>query len=132
MKPRTTGLLLGLLLAALAWFGNLQRVDTFTVSAFPDLLTVLAVPVGLYLALRQWDRRQPGQDLRRLRRAGWAIVNTQAAVFALGVAILTAERLLPDPEIIAIAFMGALVTAAGIGYVSVEVWARLIVHVRTP
>jgi hypothetical protein len=130
MKPRTTGFLLGLLLGALAWLGNLQRVDTFTVLAFPDLLTALAVPITLYLALRQWDRRHPDQDVRRLRRAGWGMVHAQAAVFALCIAILTAERLSADTSLVAAGFMTALITTAGIGYVSVEVWARLLVGVR--
>jgi len=130
MKPRTAGFLLGLLLAALAWLGNLQRVDTFTVSAYPDLLTALAVPITLYLALRQWDRRHPDQDVRHLRRAGWGMVHAQAAVFAICIAIFTAERVSQEPSEIATAFMTALITTAGIGYVSVEVWARLLVGVR--
>jgi hypothetical protein len=130
MKPRTTGFLLGLLLGALAWLGNLQRVDTFTVSMFPDVLTVLAVPITLYLALRQWDRRHPDQDLRHLRRAGWGMVHAQAPVFAICIAIFTAERPSSDASLIAAGFMTALITTAGIGYVSVEVWARLLVGVR--
>jgi hypothetical protein len=130
MKPRTVGFLLGVLLGALAWLGNLQRVDTFTASAFPDLLTALAVPISLYLALRQWDRRHPDQDLSRLRRAGWGMVHAQAAVFALCIAILTAERPSTDASLVTAGFMTALIMTAGIGYVSVEVWARLLVSVR--
>jgi hypothetical protein len=131
MKPRTVGFLLGMLLGALAWLGNLQRVDTFTASAFPDLLTALAVPISLYLALRQWDRRHPQQDVRALRRAGWAMVHAQAPVFALCIAVLTAERPSSDASLIAGAFITALVMTAGIGYVSVEVWARLMAGIRT-
>jgi hypothetical protein len=131
MKPRTVGFLLGMLLGALAWLGNLQRVDTFTASAFPDLLTALAVPISLYLALRQWDRRHPQQDVRALRRAGWGMVHAQAPVFALCIAVLTAERPSSDASLIAGAFITALVTTAGIGYVSVEVWARLMAGIRT-
>jgi hypothetical protein len=130
MSPRATGLVIGLLLGALAWLGNLQRVDTFTVSTFPDLLTVFAVPVTLYFALRAWDRRHPNQDLRHLRRAGWAIVHAQAAAFAVCIAIITAQRLSADASLVAFGFMSALVAAAGMGYVSVEVWARLLVRVR--
>jgi len=130
MKPRTIGFLLGLLLGAFAWLGNLQRADTLTVSIFPDLLTPLAVPIMLYLSLRYWDRRHPGQDVRSLRRAGWGMVHAQAAVFALGIAVLTAERSSGDASSIAAGFTSALLVTAGVGYVSVEVWVRLLVAVR--
>jgi hypothetical protein len=130
MKPRTIGFLLGLLLGAFAWLGNLQRADTLTISVFPDFLTPLAVPILLYLALRWWDRRHPNQDVKGLRRAGWGMVHAQAAVFALFIAVLAAERTQGDVTIVASVFTTALVITAGVGYVSVEVWTRLLVAVR--
>jgi hypothetical protein len=51
-------------------------------------------------------------------------------VFAICIAIFTAERVSQEPSEIATAFMTALITTAGIGYVSVEVWARLLAGVR--
>jgi len=65
-----------------------------------------------------------------LRRGGWTVANTAAAVFALAMAIFSGERFPDDPAQIASAFLTALFLTAGIGYLAVEVWARLIVRVR--
>jgi hypothetical protein len=59
------------------------------------------------------------------------MVHAQAPVFALCIAVLTAERPSSDASLIAGGFITALVTTAGIGYVSVEVWARLMAGIRT-
>ena len=126
MRPRTMGFLTGVVLAVLAWIGNLQRVDTFTVQAFPDLLTIFAVPAALYFALRRWVKTHPGISQSQLRRAGWSVTNAAAAVFAVAMAILASERVAFDAANVSIAFLSALFITAGIGYVSTEVWSRLL------
>jgi hypothetical protein len=131
VKPRTMGLTMGLLLSALSWLGNSRRVDTFTVSAFPDLITVFALPILIYFALRLGDRQEPGRDLGRLRRAGWASVNAASAVFAIFMACFAAFQLdQATPAVVASSLVTALIVSAGLGYLSVEVWARSIVRAR--
>ena len=130
MTPRAIGFVCGLVLIALVWAGNVTRADTLTISAFPDPMTMLAVPISCYFALRYRHRREPAANLPRLRRVGWSVVNTQAAVFAIGVAMLAASRLGADLQGETLVFLTALLLAAGLGYVSVEVWARLMLHGR--
>jgi len=127
------GLVIGLLLSAASWLGNTRRVDTFTVSAFPDLLSLFVLPVSIYFVLRHRDRVEPGQNLGRLRRAAWAAVNAATVVFAIFMACYTALGLREATlALVASSLVTALVVSAGLGYLSAEVWARSIVRARRP
>jgi hypothetical protein len=125
-RPRLVGLGVGLLLGVASWIGNAERTNLGIASAFPDVLTVAVVPISLYFFIRARLRGSSTQDLRHLRRAGWAVVNTTAIVAALFLASVTAFWFhQQDQTLIAMTLFNVIVVTVGVGYVSVEVWARM-------
>lgn len=120
------GLAVGVVLGAAAWVGNAARTNLGLVSAIPDVLTAAALPIAMYFVIRA--RVAAGEtDLTRLRRAGWAVVNTAAIVFAVFLASVDAfwfNQL--DAQLVGTIVVEAIVVTVGVGYVSVEVWARLL------
>jgi hypothetical protein len=124
------GFLIGCLLSAVSWAGNVARTDSLTVSVFPDVMSAFVLPVTLYFVIRTLARRDPSAGLSALRRLGWVAVNTAAAVFAIFTVVVNWTRLSQaDSASVTMALIGALVTTAGLGYISVEVWARSRTHV---
>jgi hypothetical protein len=130
-KPIVAGLIIGLLVGAASWVGNASRTSLGIVSAFPDLLTVAAVPLALYFFVRARVMAPDPPDLRSLRRAGWAAVNAAAltlAVFLAAVARFWFNQF--DSGLMTSTLAGGVIVTAGIGYASVEVWARLLLGAR--
>jgi hypothetical protein len=126
-KPRLAGLLIGLLIGAASWIGNAARTNLGIVSAFPDGLTVAAIPLVMYFFVRARARVAHPPDLRSARRLGWSVVNTAAIVLAVFLASVEGfwfNQL--DGPLITSTVVGALVVTVGVGYASVEVWARLL------
>jgi hypothetical protein len=125
-RPRIAGALVGLLLGAASWAGNAERTTLGIAAAFPDVLTVAVVPISLYFFVRARLSASNPPDLRALRRAGWAVVNTAALVAALFLASVTAFWFHQvDEALIAMTLVSVIVVTVGVGYVSVEVWARM-------
>lgn len=126
VSPRLAGLIIGLVLGAASWAGNASRTNLGIISAFPDLLTIAAVPLAMYFFVRARVRR-PAFTLRTTRRAGWTVSNTAGLVLAVFLAGVSGfwfnqwdlSDLLPT-------VIGAIAVTVGVGYVSVEVWARLL------
>jgi hypothetical protein len=93
MKTRIlSGAGLGILWSTLSWFGNLRSPVPGSLSTFPDLITLLAIPVLTFLALLL-ARGQ--SDLTRgvTRRAGTIIVSIGTTLFAFSSTILGIVRL---------------------------------------
>jgi hypothetical protein len=130
-KPRVAGLVIGLVLGAASWAGNAARTNLGLVSAFPDLLTVAAVPLAIYFFVRARARVACPPDVRSLRRLGWSVVNTAAIVLAVFLACVEGfwfNQL--DGSLVTSTLVGAVVVTVGVGYASVEVWARLLLGVH--
>jgi Na+/H+-dicarboxylate symporter len=130
-KPRVAGLVIGVVVGAASWAGNAARTNLGLVTAFPDLLTVAAVPLAMYFFVRARARVAHPPDLRSLRRLGWSVVNTAAivlAVFLASVAGFWFNQL--DGAFVTSTLVGAVVVTVGLGYASVEVWARLLLGVH--
>jgi hypothetical protein len=126
-QPRVAGLVIGVLVGAASWAGNAARTNLGIVSAFPDLLTVAAVPLAVYFFVRARVRVADPPDLRSVRRQGWSVVNTAAlvlAVFLASVAGVWFNQF--DGPLVTSTLVGAVVVTVGVGYASVEVWARLL------
>ena len=125
--PRVAGLTIGLVLGAASWAGNASRTNLGIVSAFPDLLTIAAVPLALYFFVRARVRRPVPTELRGVRRAGWTVSNTAAlsfVVFLAGVSGFWFNQW--DLRPLTSTLIDALVVTVGVGYVSVEIWARML------
>jgi len=126
-KPRVAGLVIGVVVGAASWAGNAARTNMGIVSAFPDLLTLAAIPLAMYFFVRARARVAHPPDLRSVRRLGWSVVNTAAivlAVFLASVAGFWFNQL--DGALVTSTLVGAIVVTVGVGYASVEVWARLL------
>jgi len=82
------GIVLGGLLSALSWFGNVRRDLPHVTSVFPDLITLAALPVLVFLALWLVAHRYEASTRATLRRAGMIIVGIGAALFAVAHAVL--------------------------------------------
>jgi hypothetical protein len=126
-QPRVAGLVIGVLVGAASWAGNAARTNLGLVSAFPDLLTVAAVPLAMYFFVRARVRAARPPDLRSVRRMGWSVVNTAAivlAVFLASVAGFWFNQF--DGALVTSTLVAAVVVTVGVGYASVEVWARLL------
>lgn len=125
-KPRVAGLVIGVVVGTASWAGNAARTNLGIVSAFPDLLTVAAVPLAMYFFVRARVREPHPPDLRSIRRQGWSVVNTAAIVLAVFLATVAGfwfNQL--DGPLLTSTLVGAIVVTVGVGYASVEVWARL-------
>jgi hypothetical protein len=130
-KPRVAGLVIGLVVGAASWAGNAARTNLGIIWAFPDLLTVAALPLATYFFVRARLRAAHPPDLRSVRRSGWSVVNTAAivlAVFLASVAGFWFNQL--DRALVTSTLVGAVVVTIGVGYASVEVWARLLLGVH--
>jgi hypothetical protein len=120
------GFAIGVALGAASWAGNVDRTNLGLVSAFPDLLTVAAVPLAMYFVIRA-RLRSGVTDRVALRKTGWAVVNTAAIVFAVFLACVDAfwfNQL--DAQLTGTLVVEAIVVTVGAGYLSVEVWTRLL------
>jgi hypothetical protein len=125
-SSRFLGFAIGVALGAASWAGNAARTNLGIVSAFPDLLTAAAVPLAVYFVIRS-RVRQGLVDLPRLRKSGWAVVNTAAIVFAVFLACVEGFWFNQvDAQLIGTIVVEAIVVLVGVGYVSVEIWARLL------
>jgi hypothetical protein len=125
-QPRAAGVLIGVLVGAASWMGNAERTNLALVSAFPDLMTMAAVPLAMYFFVRARARVPHPPDLRALRRLGWSVVNTAAVVLAVFLASVAGFWFNQfDGPLITSTLAGAVVVTVGVGYASVEVWARL-------
>src|SRR5580693_4525364 len=82
-RPRLAGLVIGLVLGVASWVGNASRTNLGIISAFPDLLTIAAVPLALYFFVRARVRVPVPPPLRTVRRAGWSVANTAGLVLAV-------------------------------------------------
>ena len=82
------GIVLGGLLSALSWFGNVRRDEPHQIYTFPDLITLAALPVLVFLALWLVAHRYEASTRATLRRAGMIIVGIGAALFAVAHAVL--------------------------------------------
>ena len=58
-RPRVAGLIIGLVLGVLSWIGNASRTNLGIAAAFPDVMTVAAVPLALYFFVRARARAAP-------------------------------------------------------------------------
>jgi hypothetical protein len=126
-KPRVAGLVIGVVVGAASWAGNAARTNLGIISAFPDLLTVAAVPLALYFFVRARVRTAPPPDLRSVRRLSWSVVNTAAVVLAVFLASVAGFWFNQfDGPLVTSTLLGAVVVTVGVGYASVEVWARLL------
>lgn len=127
VRPRLSGLVIGLLLGVASWVGNATRTNLGIISAFPDLLTLATVPLAMYFFVRARVRVPVVPDLRSVRRAGWTVANTAGIVLAVFLACVTGFWFNQwDPALMASTLVGAIVVTVGVGYVSVEIWARLL------
>ena len=125
--PRFIGLVIGVGLGALSWAGNASRTNLGLISAFPDLITIAAVPLAMYFVVRARVRRAEPESLRVIRRAGWVVSNTAGLVFAVFLASVSGFWFNQwDPTGLTATLISAIVVTVGVGYVSVEVWARLL------
>ncbi len=125
-KPRVAGLVIGVVVGAASWAGNAARTNLGIVSAFPDLMTLAAVPLAMYFFVRACVRVPHPPDLRSIRRLGWSVVNTAAVVLAVFLASVAGFWFNQfDAPLITSTLAGAVVVTVGVGYASVEVWARL-------
>src|SRR5262249_30499878 len=125
-RPRLVGFAVGLLLGAASWLCNAERTNLGIASAFPDVLTVAVVAISLYFFIPAPLRGTVTQDIRERRRSGRAVVNTAAIVAALFLASVTAFWFhQQDQTLIAMTLFNVIVVTVGVGYVSVEVWARM-------
>jgi hypothetical protein len=119
-------------MSGLSWLANAGLANTRVVSSAPDLVTLLLLPVSLYLVLRRRDR-QSGGDRAALRRVGWSTTGAAALVYALFLTFLSAwsfETL--NLSLAAFVLVGSLVVTIGVGLVSTEIWAWLLVSARRP
>jgi hypothetical protein len=126
-KPRVAGLVIGIVVGAASWAGNAARTNLGIIAAFPDLLTVAAVPLSIYFFVRARARAAHPPDLRSVRRAGWSVVNTAAivlAVFLASVAGFWFNQL--DGPFVTSTLVGAVGVTVVVGYASVEAWSRLL------
>lgn len=125
-EPRLVGVLVGLTLGIASWIGNASRTDLGLISAFPDFVTPAAIPLALYFYVRARLRASSPAGLRAIRRGGWSVVNTAAVVLALFLASVAGFWFNQwDPATITALVLGALVVTIVVGYISVELWARL-------
>src|SRR5579872_3109612 len=83
VSPRLAGLIIGLVLGAASWAGNASRTNLGIISAFPDVLTMAAVPLAMYFFVRSRVRRPVPTTLAATRRAGWTVSNTAGLVLAV-------------------------------------------------
>jgi hypothetical protein len=126
-RPRLAGLLIGLVLGIASWIGNAVRTNLGIISAFPDLLTLATVPLALYFFVRARVRIHGARDLRTVRKAGWSVVNTAGLVLGVFLASVAGFWFNQwDSAFIASTLVDALVVTVGVGYLSVEIWARLL------
>jgi hypothetical protein len=130
-KPRVAGLVVGLVVGTASWAGNAARTNLGLVSAFPDLLTIAALPLALYFFVRAHARTAQPPDLRSVRRLGWSVVNTAAIVLAVFLASVAGFWFnQPGGALVISTLVWAVVVTVGVGYASVEVWARLLLGAR--
>lgn len=126
-QPRLAGLAIGLVLGVASWVGNASRTNLAIISAFPDLLTMAAVPLAMYFFVRARVRRSAPAPLKAVRRAGWTVAGTAGLVLAVFLASVSGFWFNQwDLTLLTSTLIGAVVVTAGVGYVSVEIWARLL------
>ncbi len=90
------GIVLGAVMSVLSWFANVWASVPGRVSVFPDLITLIALPVLVFAALRFFVHRQDTLTRATLRRSGMIIVAIGATVFALAFAVLGVVLLRPS------------------------------------
>ena len=122
------GVGLGSLLSALSWFGNLRSSVHSGLSTFPDLITLLAVPVLTFLALLLADRHS---ELTRetLRSAAMVIVGIGATLFAtceLVHGMVVFSR--PSGFLLATGFVMALLGFVALGWLSAWAASNWLIH----
>jgi hypothetical protein len=105
------GVISGILLGAMSWtreaIGIGPRLGSFVTVA----VTLLLVPLLLYLDLRVLSARHPGAERAMLRRRGATVVIASALTFGVLVAVGVARRRdAPGP----LAVLGGFAVAAGI------------------
>jgi hypothetical protein len=112
---------------AASWAGNASRTNLGIVAAFPDLLTMAAVPLAMYFFVRARIRRPAPATLRATRRAGWTASNTAGLVLAVFLASVSGFWFNQwDLTDLTGTLLGAILVTVGAGYVSVEIWARML------
>jgi hypothetical protein len=124
------GIGLGGLFSALSWFANLRSSVPGTVSAFPDLITFIALPVLVFLVLRLFANRHEGLTRATLRRAGMVIVSVGATLFAVSIAVLEIVRFSQPSafSLLIIGFVMAFVSFLLVGWLSVWVASIWLTH----
>jgi hypothetical protein len=128
-----SGLKLGAAVSALSWFGNLRHYDSRpqVVSAFPDLLTVIALPILLFIFLRlvarneRWTRTD-------IRRVGMFMVIVAATFYAsahvlLGIVVFSrffSRPLLATYPLEIFGFAMAFISFSVFGWLSVWITSK--------
>ena len=78
-------------MSVLSWFGNLRRYNPHGgvgVSAFPDLLTLLALPVLVFLVMRSVVRDGTASTRKSVRRTAMMAVLVSAVLYAVSDVLL--------------------------------------------
>lgn len=116
------GIGLGGVLSALSWFGNLRASVPGRISVFPDLITLAALPVLVFLALRLVAHRHEGTTRATVRRAGMIIVGVGATLFAVAHTVLgMVLSSQPRGLTLVVAFAMAFASFAAVGWLTA--WA---------
>jgi hypothetical protein len=87
------GIKVGGVMSVLSWFGNLRRYNPHGgvgISAFPDLLTLLALPVLVFLVMRSVVRDGTASTRKSVRRTAMMAVLVSAVLYAVSDVLLGA------------------------------------------
>src|SRR5262245_61057133 len=118
------GIGLGCLMSALSWFGN-SRASFRWISVYPDLITLGALPVLVFLALWIVAQRCNGLTRANLRWIAMTIVGVGGTLFAVSHTILGIVRLSYQPMFMfVIWFATTFLSFVVVGYVTAVATTR--------
>src|SRR5262249_23554581 len=132
MKTIAVGLGVGVVFSVISWLENLRVMSPFVASVFPDLITFIALPALILMALSLVSPASETLSRSDVRRVGMIMVVTGAVLFSISHVLVGIVRF-PQP-ITSLSFFGFSVAFIGfvaIGAITVWVASTWIVREDT-